>query len=85
MFCHVSSDALIRRDPSQEGPLLGDKSNSVLFDNSKIKRLVPGFCAQTRAEDGLRESVEYALSHPEAAQPDPDFDDWCDGIVRAQG
>ena len=85
VFCHVSSDALIRRDPSQEGPLLGDKSNSVLFDNSKIKRLVPGFCAQTRAEDGLRESVEYALSHPEAAQPDPDFVDWCDGIVRAQG
>ena len=38
-----------------------------------------------RAEDGLRESVEYALSHPEAAQPDPDFDNWCDGIVRAQG
>lgn len=85
VFCHVASDALVRLDPSQEGPLLGDKSNSVLFDNSKLKRLVPGFRAQTRIEDGLRESVEYALAHPETARPDPAFDAWCDDVVRQYG
>lgn len=40
---HISSDFLIACDPSLEGPLLGDKSVSVMFDNSKLKRLVPRF------------------------------------------
>ncbi len=84
IFCHVASDAIIRRDPAQEGPLLGDKSNSVLFDNHKLKRLVPGFCAETRIESGLRESVEYALAHAELMQPDPAFDAWCDQVIREE-
>lgn len=81
VFCHVSSDRIIRFDPSQEGPLLGDKSNSVLFDNRKIKRLVPGFCATTRMETGIHEAVEYALSHPSVQLADPAFDAWCDALA----
>jgi len=83
-LCHVATDTIIRSDPDQEGPLLGDKSNSVLFDNSKLRRLVPGFCARTRIEAGLRESVEYALAHPQLMQPDPEFDAWCDRVARAE-
>jgi dTDP-D-glucose 4,6-dehydratase len=38
---------------------LGDKSQSVIFDNAKIKRFVPGFCATTRFEQGIRETLNW--------------------------
>jgi len=43
---HVASDVLCRYNPDWKGPLLGDKSASVIFDNSKVKRVVGDFeCA----------------------------------------
>lgn len=66
------------------GGLLGDKANSVVFDNSKLKRLVPGFCAVTRYDQGVRKTLEYILSHPECQTLDPEFDLWCDRVIEAQ-
>ena len=81
---HVSSEFLDAcSDYDFEGSLLGDKSNTVVFDNTKLKRLVPGFTAQVRADQGIRSTVEYVLSHPECQIEDPDFDAWCDKIVSA--
>ena len=40
---HISSDVIARVAPEQAGSLLGDKTWSVVFDNSKIKEFVPGF------------------------------------------
>ena len=65
------------------GSLLGDKSNTVVFDNSKLKRLVPGFTARVRADQGIRDTVSYVLSHPECLVEDSDFDAWCDRVVEA--
>lgn len=65
------------------GSLLGDKSNTVVFDNSKLKRLVPGFTARVRADQGIRGTVSYVLSHPECQVEDSDFDAWCDRVVEA--
>ena len=65
------------------GSLLGDKSNTVVFDNSKLKRLVPGFTARVRADQGMRDTVSYVLSHPECQVEDSDFDAWCDRVVEA--
>ena len=65
------------------GSLLGDKSNTVVFDNSKLKRLVPGFTARVRADQGIRDTVSYVLSHPECQVEDSDFDAWCDRVVEA--
>ena len=64
------------------GSLIGDKANSVVFDCSKLKGLVPDFVATKRADQGIRETVEYILSHPEYQTEDPDFDKWCDGIIE---
>lgn len=64
-----------------KGGLIGDKSNSVVFDNTKIKRAVPGFTATIRAEEGIRRTVEYMLSHPETQIEDPEFDAWCDKVI----
>ena len=43
---HIASDFLTACMPDELGSLTGDKSSSVVFDNSKIKRFVPGFCAK---------------------------------------
>ena len=67
-----------------EGALLGDKAANVRFDNTKIKRLVPEFCCKISMAQGLRETVHWMLSHPEAQMPDPDFDAWCDRVLAAR-
>lgn len=60
------------------GELLGDKANSMLFDNSKIKSLVPGWCAETRFDEGVRESVKNIIANPALQKEDPQFDEFCD-------
>lgn len=62
---------------------LGDKANSVVFDNSKLKRLVPEFVATTRLDQGIKQTVQYILAHPELQLEDPEFDAWCDKVIDA--
>ena len=50
---HIASDYLGACMPDLVGSLTGDKSSSVVFDNSKIKRFVPGYCAKVRFEEGV--------------------------------
>lgn len=66
-----------------EGSLIGDKSNSVVFDNSKLKRAVPGFTPNVRFEEGIRSTLEYVLSHKECQICDDEFDQWCDKVIAA--
>ena len=83
--CYVSSAFLAGcTDLDFTGSLLGDKANTVVFDNSKLKRLVPGFTASTRFDQGVRKTLDYVLSHPECQTPDPAFDSWCDRVIEAQ-
>ena len=81
----VPSDFLdaVAPDLDLEGELLGDKSWTVLFDNKKLKRVVPGFCCTTRFDQGVRKTIENILAHPELQVPDPEFDAWCDRVVAA--
>lgn len=65
------------------GGLLGDKAHSVVFDNAKLKRLVPGFVATTRLDQGIRRTVQHILGHPELQTEDPEFDVWCDKVISA--
>ena len=63
------------------GGLIGDKSNSVVFDNTKLKRAVPGLSMNVRFEQGVRQTIDYVLSHPECQTEDPEFDAWCDKVI----
>jgi nucleoside-diphosphate-sugar epimerase len=65
------------------GGLIGDKANTVVFDNRKLKEAVPGFVPTVRAEEGIRRTVEYVLSHKECQNEDPEFDAWCDRVIAA--
>ena len=80
---HIATDFLVACDPQMEGGLLGDKSNTVFFDNRKLKRLVPGFQATVRFDQGVRRTLCYIQGHPEYQTQDPAFDHWCDAVLEA--
>jgi nucleoside-diphosphate-sugar epimerase len=82
---HISSEFISAIGPYDfRGSLIGDKSNSVVFDNAKLKRLVPGFTAAIRFDQGVREAVKYILAHRECQTEDPEFDAWCDRVIAAR-
>ncbi|MCJ8008830.1 SDR family oxidoreductase [Lederbergia wuyishanensis] len=66
-----------------KGGLIGDKANTVVFDNSKLKRLVPDFVATTRVDQGIKQTVQHILKNPELQKEDPEFDAWCDKVIEA--
>ena len=66
------------------GSLIGDKANSVVFDNRKLKAAVPGFLPKVRFEQGVRDAIANILAHPELQLEDPEFDQWCDRVIEAQ-
>ena len=80
---HISSAFLVRCNPDFLGGLIGDKANSVVFDNSKIKRLVPGFAATIRFDEGIGESIAYHLENKSIQVPDPEFNAWTDRVIAA--
>ena len=82
---YVASEFLAAVAPpayNLEGNLLGDKAATVVFDCSKLKRAVPGFCATTPFHVGVRRAIEYLKQHPEAQIEDPEFDTWCDRVIE---
>lgn len=81
---YVSSSFLDKCSPYDfNGSLIGDKANTVVFDNSKLKKLVPTFVAKKRFDQGIRETIEYVLAHEECQIEDNEFDTWCDKVVVA--
>lgn len=84
---HVASEFLAaagdRYGFDFEGSLIGDKSVSVVFDNAKLKRIVPDMRTTVRFDQGVRIALDYVLSHPEECQrEDPEFDAWCDRVIE---
>lgn len=69
---HVPSEVIARHHPDWGAGLLGDKAHSVIFDNTKVKRLVPDYCAKIPFSQGVRECVRFYLDNPhfEPVRPD---------------
>ncbi|HYP75773.1 MAG TPA: hypothetical protein VER12_07460, partial [Polyangiaceae bacterium] len=61
---HLATEFIATGVPDAAGSLLGDKANCAVFDNSKIKRFVPDFVANTRFSDGIRESIAWFDADP---------------------
>jgi len=56
---HLPSEFIAAHDPQWGAGLLGDKAHSVLFDNTKIKRAVPGYVASIPFHLGAREIIAW--------------------------
>lgn len=66
-----------------EGGLLGDKARTVVFDNSKLKSVVPDFVCTIRFDQGVRKCISNIMAHPELQKDDPEFDAFCDKVIDA--
>ena len=79
---HVPSDAIAAEDPGWGAGLLGDKAHSMVFDNSKLRSVVPDFRATIPFEQGAREMVEWFDADPARKQVDPTVDAAMDRLVE---
>jgi len=78
---HIPSDFIAWHDEGAVGSLIGDKSNSVVFDNSKIKLYIPNFKCEVNWADGLRRSLVWFEAHPEFQTVDKDANVLWDKII----
>jgi len=61
---HVPSDVIAGTDCGWGPGLLGDKANSSIFDNAKIKRAVPDFACTVPFSIGAREIMAWYDANP---------------------
>ena len=82
--CFVPSAILARyRKYDFEGGLIGDKSNTVIFDNSRLHSLVPSLPPRKRFDEAVRECIAFFRAHPELQVEDPEFDRFSDQVAAA--
>ena len=61
---HVPSDLIAAYDPAAAGSLIGDKINSSVFDNNKVKKLVPDFQCTVPWSEGVRRAIAWFEADP---------------------
>jgi nucleoside-diphosphate-sugar epimerase len=80
---HVSSETIAATEPKWGPPLLGDMANSVIFDNSKVKSVVPDYVAKVPFTIGSREIVDWFDADPERQQVDAAVNATLDKLIAA--
>ena len=80
---HVPSDVIATFDAEVGAGLLGDKAHSVIFDNSKLKRLVPDFVASIPFSQGAREIVAWFGEDPARQVVDAQVDELMERIISS--
>jgi len=80
---HIPSDFVSACIPEKLGTLTGDKSVSVVFDNSKIKRFVPAYCATTTFAEGIRQTLAWFDADPSRKQIDHQVNATMDKLIAA--
>jgi len=83
MLVHVPSDAVAAVDPEWGAALLGDKSHSMIFDNAKIRSIVPNFAATVPFDVGAREIIAWHDADPARRTIDRTIDAHMDTLVAA--
>ena len=80
---HIPSDMIAHFDPNWGAGLLGDKAHSMVFDNSKIKQVVPDFAATIPFAHGAAEIMAWYDADPARQVVDPAVDALMDQIIAA--
>ncbi|MCB0096538.1 MAG: SDR family oxidoreductase [Caldilineaceae bacterium] len=80
---HVPSDLLNAFDARWGAGLLGDKTNSMIFDNTKIKRISPDFACTIPYERGAQEVISWFDADPARQVVSDEFNQLTDRIIAA--
>ena len=80
---HIASDLLAAYDADAIGSLIGDKINSAVFDNSKIKRFVPDFKCEVPWAEGMRRAIAWHEADPSRMTIDEDMNRSWDTVIAA--
>ncbi len=80
---HVPADLIAAYDPDATGSLIGDKINSSVFDNRKIKELVPEFSCTVPWAEGVRRSIAWFDADPARQTLDEEKNALWDKILAA--
>ena len=83
LIAHISSDLIAAYHPGAVGDLIGDKNNSSVFDNSKIKRFVPDFKCDVSWAEGVRRSLAWFAADPARQTIDAAMNQTWDRIITA--
>ena len=82
---HIASDFIARVEPELAAGLLGDKTWSVVFDNTKVKTFVPGFQATIPFQEGIRRTLAWFDEDDRRKRIDPAVNAQMDRILEAYG
>jgi nucleoside-diphosphate-sugar epimerase len=80
---HVPSDLINAYDPVWGAGLLGDKTNSMIFDNTKIKRIAPDFACTIPFTRGAEEMIAWYDGDPARRVVNEEFNQLTDKILAA--
>lgn len=80
---HIASDLIAAYDPGMLGSLIGDKIQSSVFDNTKIKRFVPDYVATTPWSVGVRRVLAWYNADPSRRTIDADDNRKWDRMIVA--
>jgi nucleoside-diphosphate-sugar epimerase len=80
---HVASERIAAELPDWGPGLLGDKSHSVVFDNSKVRSIATGFAQRVPFAVGARQIIAHYDAHPERQVTDPAVDAAYDRLIAA--
>jgi nucleoside-diphosphate-sugar epimerase len=80
---HIASDFIAACIPDMAGTLIGDKAQSAVFDNGKIKRFVPDFATRTSYSEGIKLTIAWFDSDAARRGVDADMDDQLDRLIAA--
>jgi len=79
---HIPSEKIAKYHKEMGDSLLGDKTHSMIFDNTKIKTLVPEFICTTPFEKGIYEVVEWYKQNPQFQIVNKDIDEAFDLMIK---
>ncbi len=82
-IAHIPSELIAAYNPGALGDLIGDKVNSSVFDNSKIKRFVPDFSCSVPWAEGVRRAIAWYDADPARQTIDAAMNDTWDTIIAA--
>ncbi len=71
--------------PEWGAGLVGDKAHSTIFDNSKLRTIVPGWHARVPFEHGAREIAQWYLADPARQVVNPGLDALMDKLAQQFG